>query len=155
MAEPGTTVKLRSDAPIETFARFQAGFFSSEDLHRILEIFKDFMDFQNSHWCALIFTDFFDFYKVFMESHCVCWFSWISISLIFPQWGLPIRGSHYTPKQWVACCGVSSARVPWGCAPVGFLEPLEPGSSPQRQKSKIALGTLHCQANCAWRSELS
>ena len=30
-------------APIETFARFQAGFSSSEDFHRFLWIFIDFM----------------------------------------------------------------------------------------------------------------
>ena len=32
-------------APIETFARFQAGFLSSEDFHRFLSIFIDFHDF--------------------------------------------------------------------------------------------------------------
>ena len=30
-------------APIETFARFQAGFLPSEDFHRFLSIFMDFM----------------------------------------------------------------------------------------------------------------
>ena len=30
---------------IETFARFQAGFLSSEDFHRFLSIFIDFVDF--------------------------------------------------------------------------------------------------------------
>ena len=34
--------KSRPAAPIETFARFQAGFLSSEDFHRISQIFMDF-----------------------------------------------------------------------------------------------------------------
>ena len=32
-------------APIETFARFQAGFLSSEDFHRFIQIFMDFHRF--------------------------------------------------------------------------------------------------------------
>ena len=32
-------------APIETFARFQAGFLSSEDFHRFLSIFLDLYGF--------------------------------------------------------------------------------------------------------------
>ena len=32
-------------APIETFARFQAGFLSSEDFHRFLSIFIDLHGF--------------------------------------------------------------------------------------------------------------
>ena len=38
-------LKKRPAAPIETFARFQAGFLSSEDFHRFLSIFIDFVDF--------------------------------------------------------------------------------------------------------------
>ena len=37
--------KERPAAPIETFARFQAGFLSSEDFHRFLSIFIDFHRF--------------------------------------------------------------------------------------------------------------
>ena len=40
-----TDVKVRPAAPIETFARFQAGFLSSEDFHRFLSIFIDFHGF--------------------------------------------------------------------------------------------------------------
>ena len=40
-----TLLKERPAAPIETFARFQAGFLSSEDFHRFLSIFMDFHDF--------------------------------------------------------------------------------------------------------------
>ena len=39
-------LKERLAAPIETFARFQAGFLSSEDFHRFLSIFIGFMDFR-------------------------------------------------------------------------------------------------------------
>ena len=35
-------IKLRPATPIETFARFQAGFLSSEDFHRFLSIVIDF-----------------------------------------------------------------------------------------------------------------
>ena len=35
--------KSQPAAPIETFARFQAGFLSSEDFHRFLSIVIDFM----------------------------------------------------------------------------------------------------------------
>ena len=42
-------------APIETFARFQAGFLSSEDFHRFLSIFIDF------HGFSSIFKDFHGF----------------------------------------------------------------------------------------------
>ena len=38
-------LKERPAAPIETFARFQAGFLSSEDFHRFLSIFKVFFRF--------------------------------------------------------------------------------------------------------------
>ena len=37
--------KSQPDAPIETIARFQAGFLSSEDFHRFLSIFIDFHAF--------------------------------------------------------------------------------------------------------------
>ena len=40
---------LEPAAPIETFARFQAGFLSSEDFHRFLSIFIDFMIFIDFH----------------------------------------------------------------------------------------------------------
>ena len=40
-----TLLKERPAAPIETFARFQAGFLSSEDFHCFLSIFIDFYDF--------------------------------------------------------------------------------------------------------------
>ena len=33
---------------------------------------------------------------------------------VFPQLGLPIRGSYYTPKQWVDRPGVGRTRVPRG-----------------------------------------
>ena len=36
---------LEPAAPIETFARFQAGFLSSEDFHRFLSIISDFHGF--------------------------------------------------------------------------------------------------------------
>ena len=36
-----TALKAGPAAPIETFARFQAGFLSSEDFHRFLSIFMD------------------------------------------------------------------------------------------------------------------
>ena len=38
-------LKVGPAAPIETFARFQAGFLSSEEFHRFLSIFIDFVDF--------------------------------------------------------------------------------------------------------------
>ena len=38
-------LKIRPAAPIETFARFQAGFLSSEDFHCFLSVFIDFVDF--------------------------------------------------------------------------------------------------------------
>ena len=44
--------KIRPAAPIETFARFQAGFLSSEDFHRFPLIIID------SHGFSLIFIDF-------------------------------------------------------------------------------------------------
>ena len=31
---------------------------------------------------------------------------------IFPQLGLPIRGSYCVPKQWVSCAGLRAPRVP-------------------------------------------
>ena len=40
---------------LETFARFQAGFLSSEDFHRFLLIFIGF------HWFSYIFMVFIDF----------------------------------------------------------------------------------------------
>ena len=40
-----TAGKGQPAAPIETFARFQAGFLSSEDFHRFLSIFIDLYDF--------------------------------------------------------------------------------------------------------------
>ena len=39
-------------APIETFARFKAGFLSFEDFHRFLLIFIDFYDFYRFSWLA-------------------------------------------------------------------------------------------------------
>ena len=45
-------LKERPAGPIITFARFQAGFLSSEDLHRFLSIFIDF------HGFSWIFIDF-------------------------------------------------------------------------------------------------
>ena len=48
-------LKLRPAAPIETFARFQDGFLSSEDFHRFLAIFIDLYDF---HRFSLILIDF-------------------------------------------------------------------------------------------------
>ena len=45
-------LKGQPAAPIETFARFQAGFWSSEDFHRFLSIFIDFNGFS---W---VFIDF-------------------------------------------------------------------------------------------------
>ena len=43
--KPGTTVKGGTAAHLETFARFQAGFLSSEDFRRISWIFIDFYQF--------------------------------------------------------------------------------------------------------------
>ena len=40
-------LKVRLAAPIENFARLQAGFLSSEDFHPISMIFIDFMDLYN------------------------------------------------------------------------------------------------------------
>ena len=54
-------------APIETFARFQAGFLSSEDFHCFLSIF---IDFHGSTW---IFIDFHRFCRIFEISEHVCW----------------------------------------------------------------------------------
>ena len=45
-------------APIETFARFQAGFLSSEDFHRFLLIFIDLYDFHRFSEILLDFRDF-------------------------------------------------------------------------------------------------
>ena len=45
-------LKEQPAAPIETFARFQAGFLSSEDFHRVLSIFIVF------HWFPSIFMHF-------------------------------------------------------------------------------------------------
>ena len=47
--------KTQPAAPIETFARFQAGFLSSEDFHRFLLIIIDF------HGFSWIFMDFHGF----------------------------------------------------------------------------------------------
>ena len=43
--KPGTMVKGGAAAHLETLARFQAGFLSSEDFRRISYIFIDFYDF--------------------------------------------------------------------------------------------------------------
>ena len=40
-----TALKAGPAAPIQTFARFQAGFLSSVDFHRFLSIFIDFHRF--------------------------------------------------------------------------------------------------------------
>ena len=82
-------VKRQPAAPKETFARFQAGFLSSEDFHRFLWIFIGFhnfswilMDFhvfrgvetfarfqagfllsEDFHRFLLIFIDLYDFYR--------------------------------------------------------------------------------------------
>ena len=48
-------LKARPAAPIETFARFQAGFLSSEDFHRFPSIFMVFHRFPS------IFIDFHEF----------------------------------------------------------------------------------------------
>ena len=46
-------LKKQPAAPIETLARFQAGFLSSEDFHRFLSIFIDFHGFSwiSEHEC--------------------------------------------------------------------------------------------------------
>ena len=44
----GTTVEARPAAPIETSARFYAGFLSAEDFHSIFKILID-MDFRGFH----------------------------------------------------------------------------------------------------------
>ena len=46
LARPGTAVKARPATLIETFARFQAGFLSSEDVHSNLKNFIDFHGFR-------------------------------------------------------------------------------------------------------------
>ena len=63
------------DAPIETFARFQAGFLSSEDFHRFPWVFIDlygfvviFMDF-DTFLCVSI--DFHRFSSIFIDFHDV------------------------------------------------------------------------------------
>ena len=48
-------LKKRLAAPMETFARFQAGFLSSNDFHRFRSIFIDLYDF---HRFSLILMDF-------------------------------------------------------------------------------------------------
>ena len=52
--------KIRPAAPIESFARFQAGFLSSDDFHRISEISIDLHGFYISLY---IFKDF----QIFMD----------------------------------------------------------------------------------------
>ena len=47
--------KAQPAAPIETFARFQADFLSSEDFHRFLSIFIDFHRFS---WIFMHFHSF-------------------------------------------------------------------------------------------------
>ena len=70
---------------------------------------------------------------------------YVLFCILFPRLGLPMKGSYYTPKQSVACSGVSSTRVPWGNRSPRFPGPPVPGSPPQSQKSKIAFGILNCQ----------
>ena len=48
-------LKRQPAAPIETFARFQVGFLSSEDFHGFLSIFIDLYDF---HRFSKILGDF-------------------------------------------------------------------------------------------------
>ena len=50
-------------APIETFARFQAGFLSSEDFHCFLSIFMVF------YGPPLVFMNFYRFSSIFMDFH--------------------------------------------------------------------------------------
>ena len=74
------------------------------------------------------------------------------LMLLFPQLGLPIRGSYYTPKQWVAWSGWARARVPRRMRPprvpwasrAWFLAP----------KSKVENCFWHFQLlkNCLWHS---
>ena len=58
-------LKEQPAAPIETFARFQAGFLSSEDFHRFLLIFMVFYRFP---W---IFIDFHGF-SCISRYGCIC-----------------------------------------------------------------------------------
>ena len=51
-------VKGGPAAPIETFARFQAGFLSSEDFHRFLPIFTDLHDFYVFQFISFYFLVF-------------------------------------------------------------------------------------------------
>ena len=41
----------------------------------------------------------------------------VLILIIFPQLGLPIRGSYWIPKQPLGCVGLSAPRVPRGLCP--------------------------------------
>ena len=59
-------LKLQPATPIETFARFQAGFLSSEDFHRFPSIFIVFYRFPS------IFIDFHVFSWIFMISGYGC-----------------------------------------------------------------------------------
>ena len=51
-------LKAGPAAPIETFARFQAGFLLSEDFHRILLIFMVFYRFHRFSYISWILNDF-------------------------------------------------------------------------------------------------
>jgi len=52
--------KARHGAPLETFARFQAGFVSSEKFHRFSKIYLDLHDF---HEFSQIFMDLKDIHR--------------------------------------------------------------------------------------------
>ena len=67
--------KLRPAAPIETFARFQAGFLSSEDFHRFLLIFID------PHGFSQIFVDFHGFSWI-SEHECLQRYTTVSYDLL-------------------------------------------------------------------------
>ena len=60
--------KERPAAPIETFARFQAGFLSSEDFHRLLDS-RLVIDYHRFSW---IFIDFIDFHGFLWISEHEC-----------------------------------------------------------------------------------
>ena len=69
--------KTRPAAPIKTFARFQVGILASEDAHRILWFFMDFL------WFALIAKDVHGFSVIFIDFYMFSylhWLLWISMN---------------------------------------------------------------------------
>ena len=66
-------LKVTPAAPMETFARFQAGLLSSQDFHCIIEIFArfhaGFLSSDDFHCISFIFIDFYGFSCISINFH--------------------------------------------------------------------------------------